>query len=80
VAIGRASGGTPAKPGFRRSRKCAQMKSFLYLLVFYKEKHYTQSSGTKKIVFAAFGIGWTSMRNHATIFSGIRILTKAGGG
>jgi hypothetical protein len=40
VAIGRASGGTPAKPGFRRSRKCAQMKSFLYPLVFYREKHY----------------------------------------
>jgi hypothetical protein len=33
--------GTPAKPGFRRSRKCAQMKSLLYpifyllFLVFY---------------------------------------------
>jgi hypothetical protein len=36
---GRASGGTPAKPGFRRSRKCAQMKfckNLLYLLLFYK--------------------------------------------
>jgi hypothetical protein len=36
---GRASGGTPAKPGFRRSRKCAQMKfckNLLYPLLFYK--------------------------------------------
>jgi hypothetical protein len=30
---GRASGGTPAKPGFRRSRKCAR-------IILCKEKHY----------------------------------------
>jgi hypothetical protein len=36
---GRASGGTPAKPGFRRSRKCAQMRfcqNLIYLLIIYK--------------------------------------------
>jgi hypothetical protein len=31
---------TPAKPGFLRSKKCAQMKSLLYPFVFYKKKHY----------------------------------------
>jgi hypothetical protein len=46
VAIGRGAGpqamrcgGTPAKPGFRCSRKCAQMKfckNLLYPLLFYK--------------------------------------------
>jgi hypothetical protein len=38
VAIGRASGGTPAKPGFLRSKKCAQMKfgqNLIYLLILY---------------------------------------------
>ncbi|MDR1232448.1 MAG: hypothetical protein LBK61_13730, partial [Spirochaetaceae bacterium] len=36
VDIDRASGGTLGKPGFLRSKKCAQMKSLLYPLVFYK--------------------------------------------
>jgi hypothetical protein len=39
-------GGTPAKPGFLRSKKCAQMKfcqNLIYLLILYKEKHYKQA-------------------------------------
>jgi hypothetical protein len=39
---GRASGETPAKPGFLRSKKCAQintvLKSLLYLLILCKQK------------------------------------------
>jgi hypothetical protein len=35
--------GTPGKPGFRRSRKCAQMRvcqNLIYLLILCKWKHY----------------------------------------
>jgi hypothetical protein len=45
----RASGGTPAKPGFLRSKKCAQMRfcqSILYLFILFKQNcyHYSFSS------------------------------------
>jgi hypothetical protein len=45
VAIGRASGGTPAKPGFLRNKKCAQ-------IMLCKKKHYTRLFPDTRLEFA----------------------------
>ncbi|MDR1230757.1 MAG: hypothetical protein LBK61_05080 [Spirochaetaceae bacterium] len=40
---GREAAEPPTSLSFRRGRKCARMKSLLYPLVFYKEKHYNHA-------------------------------------
>jgi hypothetical protein len=72
VAIGRGAGpqamrcgGTPAKPGFLRSKKCAQMRFYqnlIYLFILYWEKHYIFDGVTFSLV--NYGVTLSLVNNN----------------